>query len=189
MCTGAQTATDRWSFCFDPQHNLLTSVFSISTGYGAQFENFKNFGKKQVPRKIVYQPESGTTIEATITQLDELRQPDEQRFAVEQSTPPQDRINRVRIDEDTLRKLSLTSTEIDWSAAGVNSATGGCAVYVCVDRSGHIREVWPGGCDDAGLEDPLRDIVRKWQLKTAAVNGVPVQVESRLTFNFGTKAK
>jgi outer membrane biosynthesis protein TonB len=59
-------------------------------------------------------------------------------------------------------------------------------VYVSADRAGHIREAWPGGCDNAGLEDGLDDIVRKWQLKPAAVQGVPVQVAARLTFPFTT---
>jgi hypothetical protein len=187
FCTGVQTTTDRWNFCFDPRHVLLTSVVSISTGYAAEFNDFRDFGEKKVPRQIVSHPESGMTIQATIRQLVELRQPDEELFTIGQSTPPEDRITRMRIDQDTLRKLSLTSTDIDWPAVGGGPATGGCAVYVSADRAGRMREVWPGGCDNAGLEDPLRDMVKKWQLKTATANGVPVQVESRLTFAFKTQ--
>jgi len=187
--TSVQIANDRWQVSLDLRRTLLTSVFRISTGYGAEFKDFKGFGKKQVPRRIVFDPEPGTTIEATITQLVELRQPDEEMFAVEQSTPPQDRITRARIDQDTLRSLALTSTEIDWPAVGNGPVTGGCAVYVSADRSGHMREVWPGGCDNAGLEDSLRDMVKKWRLKRAIFNGVPVQVESRLTFAFKTELK
>lgn len=187
LCTTVNTSIDRWSICFEPRRTLLTSIYSNHTGYGAEFKNFEGFGKKQVPRHIVFNPESGTTIEATITQLDKLQQMDEKMFAIEKSTPPQDRITSVRISEDALRNLSLTNTNIDWPAVGGGLAKGGCAVYVSADRSGHMREVWPGGCDNAGLEDPLRDIVRKWQLKTAVVDGVPVQVESRLTFGFEAK--
>ena len=60
--------------------------------------------------------------------------------------------------------------------------TGGCALYVSADRSGHMRRVWPGGCDNNELLTPLQETVGKWRLKTATVNGVPVQVEARLTF-------
>ena len=93
----------------------------------------------------------------------------------------------MKVDEDTLRKLSLNSTAIDWPPVGGGMTAGGCAVYVSADRSGRIREVWPEGCDNPGLQDPLRDMVRKWQLKPASMNGAPVQVEALVTFKFETK--
>jgi hypothetical protein len=188
LCTGVQIASDQWNLCFDPRRTLLTSAFNLGTGYDAEFKDFHEFGKKQVPRRIVRHPAPGMTIQGTVTQLDGLPEADEQIFAIDQSTPPQDRIIRVRIDEETLRKLSLTSTEVDWPYVG-GPVTGGCAVYVSEDRSGHIREVWPGGCDNTGLEDPLHNQVMKWQLKTPTANDVPVQVESRLTFAFKMQPK
>jgi hypothetical protein len=135
----------------------------------------------------VREPEPGIKMEAHITELTELTQPDELMFAPEQATPPEQRIQSVRIDEDEFRKLSVGSTEIDWPAVGGGPASGGCAVYVSADRTGHVREAWPAGCDNAGLQDPLREIVRKWQLKPAAVNGATVQVESLLGFSFTTR--
>lgn len=187
VCTDVRTAADHWNLCIDPNRLLLKSVVSINTGYGVEFSDFRDFGEKKVPRQIVSNPESGTTIRATITQLVELREPDEQMFAIEHSTPPQDRIVSVRIDQDALKKSSLNGIEINWPATGGGPATGGCAVYVSADRAGRIREVWPGGCDNAGLQDPLREMVMKWQLKPALADEVPVQVESRLTFAFNTQ--
>jgi len=187
VCTDVRTEADRWNLCIDPNRVLLTSVVSINTGYGVEFSDFRDFGEKKVPRQIVSNPESGTTIRATITQLVELREPDEQMFAIEHSTPPQDRIVSVRIDQDVLKKSSSNGMEINWPATGGGPATGGCAVYVSADRAGRIREVWPGGCDNAGLQDPLRQMVMKWQLKPAMADEVPVQVESRLTFAFNTQ--
>jgi hypothetical protein len=188
LCTSVEIAGDHWSLCFDPRRTLLTSAFNQGTGYDAEFKNFHEFGNKQVPRRIVRHPAPGITIQGTVTQLDGLQEADEQMFVIDQSTPPQDRITRVRIDEETLRRLSLTSTAVDWPYVG-GPVTGGCAVYVSADRSGHIREVWPGGCDNTGLENPLRDQVMKWQLKPDTENGVPVQVESRLTFGFKMNPK
>jgi hypothetical protein len=60
-------------------------------------------------------------------------------------------------------------------------------VYVSADRAGHMREVWPAGCDNAGLQDPLREVVKKWQLKPATENGIPVQIEALASFGFETK--
>ena len=168
---------------------LLTSVFNLGNDYGGEFKNYTGFGKKQIARQIAMDPEPGTTIQATITQLVELRQPDETMFAIDKSTPPEERINRLRVTEETLRSLSLTPTEIEWPAAEGGLLTGGCAVYVSAERSGHMREVWPGGCYNNELETPLREMVKKRQLKTAAVNGVPVQVEARLTFPVKTTLK
>ena len=78
VCTNTQTTTDRWSFCFDPHRNLLTSVLNLSTDYGAEFKDFAQFGKKQVPRRIVFNPDNAITIEVKITELEKLQQPDEQ---------------------------------------------------------------------------------------------------------------
>jgi hypothetical protein len=156
LCTSVQIATDRWSLCFDPRRTLLTSAFNLGTGYDAEFKDFKEFGNKQVPRQIVSHPEPGMTIQATITQLVELRQADEQVFAIDESTPPQNRITRVRIDQETLRKLSLTSTEIDWPMVGVD--------WFQADAQFTPPQIDPGTCAKGGLEDVT---TQNWKLLSA----------------------
>lgn len=186
VCPNIDEPSDRLLFCFDFRRDVLTTVFNLRSGYGAEFDDFRGFAKKQVPRRITFEPESGTKIQAVISQLEELRAPDAQMFAIEQSTPPQDRITRALIDQKTFRELSVTDTKVDWPPVGGPPLTGNCAVYVSADRSGRVREVWPGGCDNTGLEEPLRSAVRRWRLKTALVNNLPVQVDSRLAFAFQT---
>jgi hypothetical protein len=183
-CGDLHARVDRWVICFEGSHGLLSSVFT--KGYAAEFKEYKSFGGKRVARLIINDPEPGTKLEARITELVELTQPDEQAFAVQQPTPPAERIKSVRLDEDTLRKLVVGSTEIAWSTVGEGLTAGGCAVYVSADRAGTIREAWPEGCDNAGLEDLLRDAVKKWHLKPAISDGVPVQVEALLGFTFHT---
>jgi hypothetical protein len=183
-CADLYSGVDRWVICFQGSHGLLASV--ITKGYSAEFKDFKKFGEKRVPRRITIDPEPGTNLEAHITELTELTQPDEQMFVVSQSTPIKERIKSLKIDEDVLRKLSLDSTEIVWPPIGEGLTTGGCAVYVSADRAGHIREAWPAGCDSASLQDPLRDAVKKWRLKPAISDGAPVQVEALLGFTFHT---
>jgi hypothetical protein len=183
-CADLHARVDRWVICFEGSHGLLASVFT--KGYFAEFKDYKKFGDKRVARSIMDDPEPGTHLEARITELVDLPHPDEQMFAVLQPTPPDQRIKRMRIDEDLFRKLSLDSTEIDWPPVGDGLTTGGCAVYVSADRAGHVREAWPEGCDSASLEDPLRDAVKKWRLKPAISDGVPVQVEALLGFTFRT---
>ncbi len=183
FCSDFQAHIDRWVICLDG-NGLLSSV--TTKGYAAEFKDYKSFAGRRVARRIVTNPEPGTKIEAHITDLTELTQPDEQTFVVHQPTPPAERLRSVRVDDETLRKLVAGSTEVDWPTVGSGLVTGGCAVYLSADRTGAIREVWPSGCDNSGLQDPLREAVKKWHLKQAISNGVPVQVEALLGFTFHT---
>ena len=183
-CGDLHTRVDRWVICFEGDRGLLTSVFT--KGYAAEFKDYKKFGEKHVARLIVTDPEPGTTLEARVITLTDFNQPDDPMFTVKDPTPPAGQIRSVRIDEDAFRKLVDGSTEIDWPPTGGGLATGGCAVYVSADRTGHVREAWPEGCDNAGLQDPLREMVKKWRLNPAINKGVPVQVEALLGFTFHT---
>lgn len=107
-------------------------------------------------------------------------------FVPPQSTPASERISSLRIAEEDLRKLVMGSTEIAWPPVGEGLTSGGCAVYVSADRAGHIREAWPEGCDNDGLQDPLREAVMKWTLRPAISDGARVQVESLLGSSFHT---
>lgn len=138
ICVPIGPPGDKWTFCFDPSQRLITSTFNLHTGYGAEFKTYSKFGKKEIARQIVDNPEPGTTIEAQVTTLRELRQPDEAIFAIEKSTPENERIGRLRVSEDIFRQLSSTSTEIQWPAVNGGLLKGGCAVYVSADRSGQM---------------------------------------------------
>jgi Gram-negative bacterial TonB protein C-terminal len=184
-CADLRTKIDRWTFCFEGSHGLLTSA--SFRGYDAEFKDFKGFADKRVARLILIDPEPGTTIQARITELTELRQVDDLLFAIPKATPAQEQIKTIKVDEATMRGLALSGTDIIWPSVGGGPTTGRCAVYVSADRGGHIREVWPKGCDNPGLQDPLRAMVKKWQLKPATENGAPVQIEALVTFTFDAK--
>jgi hypothetical protein len=166
------------SYCFDG--GLLAWV--SAPGYSASYKDYKNFAGKRVARTITERIESGTEVQATITELSELKSPEESQFAVENANKP---LQTIRTDEATLRSLALNSTDIVWPTVRSGAVTGTLSLYVCVDRSGHVREVYE--LNAANLGDEARDIVRKWQFKPAINQGVPVQVESILTFAFNTK--
>lgn len=184
-CADLKGKVERAVFCFEGSHGLLQSVFT-QRGYVAEFSDFKSFRDKRVSRRIVIDPEPGTTIEARITELTEVQNSVDDMLVVERSTPPEGRIKSVKVDESVARKLLISGSEIEWPTVGDGLTKGRCAVYISVDRNGKVREVWPEGCDNSGLEDPLRDQVRKWQFKPATENGAPVQIESLVTFEFQT---
>ena len=160
----------------------LNPIFT--KGSGGEYKDYKKFGNKWVARRVVVYPEPGTTVEARITELTDLTQPDDRMFEVQQPTPLAERIKAVRIDEELIRKLALGSTDIDWPTVGEGLLKGGCGVYVSADRSGQVREAIPEGCDNAALQGPLHDAVMKWHLRPAIVDGVRVQVEALMGIPF-----
>jgi TonB family protein len=184
-CSRLQSQEGYLVFCFKSARGLLGSV--VTPGYAAEFKDYQTFKDKQVARRIISFPEPGTTIEAKIIELTELESASEDLFAIQQPTDPQKRLSSIRVSEETARKLLLNAPDIVWPSVGKNPISGRMALYVSVDKEGHVREVWPKGSDNSDLEDPARDQVRKWQFKPAAANGVPVQMETVLTFTFRTK--
>jgi hypothetical protein len=186
-CADLPARVDRWVICFERDHGLLFSVFA--KGYAVDFKEYQTFGNKRVAHRIVTNLEPGTAIEAHITELTELTHPDEKMFAVQEITPPTERIKIAKVDEGTFRELAIGSAEIDWPPTRGGPANGGCAVYASADRSGQVREVWPEGCDSTGLQDPLREIVKKWHLKPPVSDGGPVQMEALLGFTFHTSVE
>jgi TonB family protein len=184
-CARLQSKEGYLVFCFKSARGLLGSV--VTPGYDAEFREYQAFKDRQVARRIIFNPEPGTTIEAKIVELNELDSADESLFAIQQPTDPQNRLTSMRVSEETARKLLLNAPDIVWPAVGKNPISGRMALYISVDKGGHVREVWPEGSDNSDLEDYARDQVRKWRFKPAAANGVPVQMETVLTFTFQTK--
>ena len=96
-------------------------------------------------------------------------------------------MGRISVSETTIRSLSAYTPDILWPSVRSGKTTGVLSMYISVDRSGHVREAWPLNSDNAGLEDPAREQVMKWQFKPAKMHDVPVQTETVLTLAFNTK--
>jgi outer membrane biosynthesis protein TonB len=172
------------TFCFQDSRGLVQRIGV--PWYEANFEDYKDFHGKQVARKIVIDPEPGTTIQATIYELAELSNPSEEMFMVQAPTPIAQRIRATTIQESVARPMLLNSPEINWPSVGGGLTKGRMAIFISVDRTGHVRETWPHGSDNADLMDPAREQVSKWKFKPGAIGGVPVQFETLLTFTFDT---
>ena len=169
------------SFCFN--EGLLD--FVAKPGYEAVYKNYKTFAGKHVARQISEAIESGTVVEASIEELTELKTPDESMFAIQDASAP---LQTIRADESTLRSLALNAPGIVWPTGHSGQDKGTLSLYVCVDRTGHPREIYELNSSNPGLSDAARDQVMKWEFKPAVTQGVPVQVESILTFAFNTAA-
>ena len=171
--------------CFQNPPWLLMSV--ISPSFYADFTDFKPFKDKQVARKISNNPEPGTKIEANITELKELKNPDPAIFAVQSSTPMEGRITTARVSEEAARGQLESSPNIAWEPVRDGKLTGTLSLVVIVDKEGHVRETWPLNSDNPFPEDQARKAVAEWKFKPLVMDGVPAQMETILTFAFQTK--
>lgn len=167
------------SFCFED--GLLESVGE--PGYNASYKNYKSFAGKRVARTITEDIEPGTELQATIDQLEELKASDEAQFAIQNPSPP---LQSLQINEATLRSLAVNAPDVVWPTVRSGAEKGTLSLYVCLDRSGRVREIYELNSSNPGLSDVARDQVMKWQFKSATNHGNPVQVESILTFAFQT---
>ena len=61
------------------------------------------------------------------------------------------------------------------------------SIYVCIDREGQVREIYGLNSDHPIMTDAARQQVIKWRFKPASNGGVPVQVETVLTFSYETR--
>lgn len=171
--------------CFRNPPGLLESV--ISPGFLAEFSDFKEFHGKIVARKISQEPEPGTKIDARITELTELKEPDPAMFSIQTPSAMQERAARARVSEGVARSLLLTAPEIAWLPVRDGKTSGTLSLVISVDKEGHVRETWPLNSDNPFPQDQARKAVSEWKFKPLMMEGVPVQMEAILTFAFQTR--
>jgi hypothetical protein len=176
-------STLQLSFCFRGKDGLLKAV--STPGYRAEFQDYRPFGGKQVARRIILSPRPGTTISAEIVELQAAANADEQLFFVDQPTPPAQMLKNVEVGEDTARRIIVDAPDLKWPVVRRGKASGQLALYISADRSGHVREAWLVGSDNPEVSDAARDQVLRWRFQPY-VNGVPMQMESVLTFIFAS---
>jgi outer membrane biosynthesis protein TonB len=172
------------AFCFGGKGGLLQAA--ITPGYKAQFDSYLPFKKKMVARTIKAEFEPGLVLTAKITQLVELASPEESLFAVDVPTSATDQIKTIQVTEASSRALAVNTPAIVWPAVREGKTEGLISVYVSVDRSGHVREVWPLVSNNLELNQAAREQLLRWQYKPYN-NGGPSQMEAVLTFAFSTR--
>lgn len=173
-----------YAFCFQGRGGRLQYV--ITPGYRAHFEDYKPFQSKSVARRITFEPTPQTRIEARVIELTELKHPDESLFTPATTGSPSSELKWQQVGERTARALLLSLPEISWPEMREGKTQGILSVYVSADKNGQVREVWPLTPENPELQRAARDQVMQWRFKPY-VNGVPMQMESVLTFGFSAK--
>lgn len=175
-------STDAFSvICLDGE-GRLSSV--VSPRYSMSFNHYRKFGEKQIPLAMSDFPEPGTGIGAEVVKLEELSSP--QSDDLFKQLPSNDcRFDSAELSAAKLEELTASNPQLVWPPVQSGNLRGNLAMYISIDAEGHVREVWPLNSDNAGLDDPARDQVKKWKvvpLKDSAGN--PAQVDGPLGFRF-----
>lgn len=181
-----ERATDAFSIvCFDDEGRLDSIV---GPRYSMEFHDYRGFGEKQIARKLVGDPEPGTTLVGEVVQLEaESSTSDSQKLFASLGSDDS-KFHSVSVSPEQMEQLTAGSPPIQWPSVRSGNVHGNLAMYISVDSTGQVREAWPLNSDNAGLEDPARDQVLHWKLHPAAdQNGHPVQVDGGLGFVFDTK--
>lgn len=173
-----------YAFCFGGKGGLLQAV--LTPGYKAQFADYQPFKKKTVARTIRAEFAPNIILTEKVTELAELSSPDEKLFAIETATPAAEQMKTSQVGEDSARALALNTPPIVWPAVREGKTTGVMSVYVSIDRSGQVREVWPLASNNPELNEAAREQLLRWQYKPYS-NGGPSQMEAVLTFVFNTR--
>jgi len=177
-------ATDAFSnVCFDASGRF---DFIGSPRYHMEFHDYRGFGKKDVPRRIVDHPEPGTEIVGSTAILEDLAKAKPPADFFRPLAANDNAFESIAVNASTLEHLSANSPAIVWPPIHSGNIHGRLAVYLSVDRTGTVREAWPLNSDNAGLEDPAREQILQWHFKPAINNGLPVQLDGALGFAFDT---
>jgi len=172
------------AFCFGGRGGLLQAV--VTPGYKAQFDSYLPFKKKMVARTIKAEFAPALVLTVKVTELAEFSNPDEKLFAIDAPTPATDQIKTIQVTQDSARSLAVNTPAIIWPPVREGKTEGIMSVYVSVDRSGKVREVWPLVSNNPELNEPVREQLLRWQYKPYN-NGGPLQMEAVLTFAFATR--
>jgi hypothetical protein len=172
--------------CARSNYGLLESV--EATGHSVEFMDYKTFRGKRVARRLVHSRGSGDSMTAQVTELGELKHPDEHLFEIRQATAEEKRIHQIVVPQPELRSQAVESHDIVWPQALDGATTGSASFYVSVDPSGQVREVVPvKTANERTNESACRQLMR-WKFKPIIKDGMPAQAESLLTFILNTRA-
>ena len=174
-------------FCVTGRYGLMETVGG--PGRAVDFTDYHKFKNKRVARLLVYHIDPGDTLQARVNSLGELKSYDESQYSVPDPTPIQKQIRALVVPEADLRALALQPTEVIWPQVLENNrTTGETSYYVSLDRLGEVREIFPLSVAIERADDSARRQIMKWKFKPVLKDGIPVQAEAVLNFNFNTRA-
>jgi hypothetical protein len=180
--TGDRAGNAYSNVCFDAQGRLN---FIGSPGYSMEFHEYSGFEKKQFPRRLIDNPESGTTLVGAVVTLEKLAATSETFRPLSRND---DRFHSGHLEPAQLEALTASQPPLNWPLVRSGNLRGHVTVYISADSTGQVREVWPLAGDNGEIHDFAREQVAKWKLPpTLGKDGQPTQIDGAMTFSFETK--
>jgi len=168
------------SYCFDG--DLIESVGI--PGYEIAYHDYSKFAGKLVARSLHEYIEPGTELGGKIDELTELKTPDNSLFNLQQTDS---RLRTITVSEKALRASAISSPAMQWPPIQGGRATGDLSIYVCIDRTGRIRETYELNSHHPEMSEAAVNQLAEWRFKPMFIDGSAVQVESILTFAYETR--
>lgn len=188
-------ADESGKICFDPAKKMCVISRNGMTeslrgaGRSVTFSDYRKFKGKRVARLLTYTLDHGDSYQARINLMGELKSDDAQFSIPGPPTPREGQIRSVVLPEAELRALATQPPDIIWpQVLEDHPTTGETSYYVSLDRTGQVREVLPLKVSIERADDSARRQLMKWKFKPVVKDGVPVQAEGVLTFQFNTRA-
>ena len=173
-----------YAFCFSGKSGRLQDV--LTPGYKAHFEDYQRFNGRMVARRITADFAPDVKLQAQITRLEAALPTGRELFTVDQPTPAAQLLNSQEVAEATARNIAVAAPPVAWPTVREGKTSGVLSVYISVDKLGEVREVWALQSDNPELNAAARRQIMQWRFQPYQ-NGVPMQMESALTFAFQTK--
>ena len=159
-----------------------------STEFSAGFKNYKPFHDKSVARFIeTFPPVPRGDVNTEITELTDLKDPDENMFAISSPTSPGQQIRTVQVSEVEYRKLAVNPPAMKLPSVKVHPPSGTFATYIVTDRNGNVRDCEFIISNNMSIADDATELAKQWHFKPFLVDGVPVQVGTTMTFTYKTE--
>ena len=187
-------ADESGKLCFDGQGKMcvvsrtgLTETVA-APGHAVTFSDYRPFRGTRVARLLIYQIDHGDSLQARVTELDELKPIDESMFSIASATPAEKRLDSVIVTQSELAARALQPLEIVWPQVLDGQTSGKTSYYVSIDRAGQVREILPLSVAVERADDSARRQITRWKFKPVMKDGVPVQAEAVVNFEFNTRA-
>jgi len=164
------------SVAITDQTGLL--FYGGDAGWFGSYHDYQSFHGRMVARKV------GS---ATVETLEDLRNVANGFFDAQQAGGDPQPIDTVLVDEVTMRKNLLPASAIQWPPVQDGPLEGVLTTRIVIDREGKIREVGLILSDNPAVAETARSAISAMQFHPYLVNGVPVQVISRITMPFKTQ--
>jgi hypothetical protein len=167
--------------CIDGEHGGFG--FIMSDPGGLEFHDYQPFHKKWIARKLISNPESGTTLQLTITELSDLKDPTPAAPLAPSPAP----LIAVEVSQSVMQVMLKSDAHLNWPPIKGGKTNGFVHVFLGIGPDGKVREVWPGATENGDMEDFARQQIRGWQFTPYLLNGRPIAVSTHWSIPFETK--